>query len=181
MSIYIFKPSASSTVPTFQEVLNSGSYLNTNNVINLSYYNIGFQYGNVNFGYDGNKYFQFFHDALTGNTVFTGNVSGGDNIQGINIDLANGVYQFGDIVNGNYFSYDIVTGKVQSFGALIQWNGGVIRNFTDTFQIKEATLGAGQIAIDGTGYTAATAGGSAGQHLIVKINGVTRKIALLLP
>ena len=180
MSIYIFKPSATVTTPNWDTVLAQGGSLGSNYSILQSGYSLYFTNGYVNFTCPtGDYFFTFFTDVATANSYFYGTSTG--NINGIYIDLKNQVYKFGDIVNGQYFSYDIVTGKVQAFGSLIQWNGGTIRNQTDTFSITEATSGAGQIQISGTGYTTATAGGSAGQHLIVKINGVTRKIALLLP
>ena len=180
MSIYIFKPSAAATTPTWDAVLAQGGTLTDNYSILQSAYNLYFTNGYVNFTCQtADQFFTFFSDNSTANSIFYGTSSG--NQTGIYIDMKNQVYKFGDFANGQYFSYDIVTGKVQATGGLIQWNGGVVRNQTDTFSISESTLGAGQITISGTGYTAATAGGSAGQHLIVRINGVVRKIALLLP
>lgn len=60
-------------------------------------------------------------------------------------------------------------------------NSMSIINQTDTYAFVEDTGGSGKVTFQGTGYVSATAGGSSGQHLVVIVNGNTRKIPLFFP
>lgn len=80
-----------------------------------------------------------------------------------------------------------------SGGRLVTIPSGVVKGIQLDFTANTYTLGDGNsiqigtgvankaFALVGTGITAATAGGAAGQHLIISVNGTSYKIALLLP
>lgn len=103
--------------------------------------------------------------------------------------------------NRNWLWVDYVNDKIQigstdNFGSfnggirfitntgLTLWGGilssGIV-SYSNLFTFDEASAGGGQLKFQGTGWTSTSAGGNSGNHLIVYINGVMRKIALLLP
>lgn len=100
-------------------------------------------------------------------TFFTALNAGNENdVTGLLINNHLGSYQFGDfqgVLNNSFIEID--------------WNTGSIKNWTSAdYEINLLTDG--QIKLNGS-ITAASAGGSAGLHLELIINGTLYKIALL--